>query len=45
MDTLFDECEECGNAKVVEDCPECGMSLCEYCLDEHDCFDYEEESC
>nr|DAY67652.1 MAG TPA: hypothetical protein [Caudoviricetes sp.] len=32
------ECEECGRYKHVDDieeCPKCGMELCESCYQEH----------
>jgi len=36
---LFNECEECMNARATEVCPGCRKDLCAYCLEEHLCDD------
>ena len=32
-----DNCEEGFDLKNLQDCPDCGMSLCSDCMDDHQC--------
>lgn len=39
----MDTCEWCEINDAVETCPYCGANLCEGCIQDHDCDEFESE--
>lgn len=38
-ETVSDLCEECEEELATTSCPDCDMQLCEYCMDDHECYE------